>query len=119
MKLSILMATMGLLAAGTLSLGTVAADNGVCVDALDSSSLHTTSCTEYGLDPSKTAFCPYTWEGPGAPTEGVFVCGGDPNCNIYYDTFGLGLKGCFNGGVFQTLGNEIWSVGSTVDNLVP
>jgi len=104
---------------GTIWIGTASADNGVCVDALDDSALHTTSCTEYGMDQTKQAFCPYTWAGPGAPTYGVFVCGGDPNCEIYYDTFALGLKGCFNGGAYTLVGEELWIVGSTVDALLP
>ena len=103
----------GLLIFAALATGTAAADRTVCQNVT------LAACAGHGVDWSKGAYCPYAWTGVTSPTYGVFVCGGDDNCNIYYDTFALGLKGCFNGSPYDTIGETLWSVGSTLYVLLP
>lgn len=111
MKTAIL--TASILLFGSVVVGTAAADRTVCQNVT------LAACAGHGVDWTKGAYCPYAWVGVTGPTFGAFVCGGDNNCNIYYDTFALGPKGCFNGSPYNTIGDNLFIVGSFVYTVLP
>lgn len=107
----VLTASLTILA--TLVLGPAVADRNVCENVT------LAACAGHGEVAGKGAYCAYAWTGITGPAVGLFACGGDNDCEIYFDTFAAGAKDCEHGAPFDTVGEDLWTEGNLVYTTLP
>jgi hypothetical protein len=113
--ISTLMAAFGTIGIGSAS----ASDTSVCVDGPEFGI--GLSCVGYSADQGSQNFCVYGFQGSFFPQEGAAACGGG-SCDVSYDAFVADLPhadGCQTGPGFSQVGDAVWLVGSTADDLNP